>query len=151
MNDRLALLVAEPSQAWWSTPSEERRQYMRAFYAIPENRAKKRKRQKRYYWRHREQCLDSVRKINFGISAEAYRAMLVAQDGKCAICRSSDNATYKGKVKQLSVDHDHGTRQVRGLLCNACNAGLGHFRNNPEFLVAAARYVALRMRPERTA
>jgi hypothetical protein len=31
------------------------------------------------------------------------------------------------------------------LLCNGCNAGLGHFRNNPSFLIAAARYVTIHL------
>src|SRR5207237_763400 len=44
-----SLRVAEPSSVWWSTPSDERRKYRRAFDAIPANRAKKKARQKAYY------------------------------------------------------------------------------------------------------
>src|SRR5438309_2553769 len=48
------LLAAEPTASFWNTPSDERRRYWRKFDAKPENAAKKRARQKRYYLRHRE-------------------------------------------------------------------------------------------------
>lgn len=52
----------------------------------------------------------------YGITAEDYRALLVAQGGVCAIC---ERAT--GRTKRLAVDHDHDTGAVRGLLCSQCN------------------------------
>ncbi|TMD23132.1 MAG: hypothetical protein E6I99_07910 [Chloroflexi bacterium] len=72
--------------------------------------------------------------------------MLAAQNTLCAICRCPSNSTYKGRMRQLGVDHDHLTGQIRGLLCNGCTAGLGYFRNNPDFLLAAAQYLALSAR-----
>ncbi len=59
--------------------------------------------------------------------------MLVAQGGLCAICRVAP---------AVHVDHDHATGAVRALLCFSCNGGLGQFKDNPEFLHAAAYYVA---------
>jgi Recombination endonuclease VII len=137
------MLVAEPSSAWWNTPSEERRQYRRQYNAQAEAHAKKLARQARYYYRHRERRLDIQRMINYRCTPEAYRAMLEAQGGKCAICREAPTARFKGRLKQLSVDHDHITGRIRALLCSGCNAGLGHFRNNPFFLIAAAQYLAI--------
>ena len=81
--------------------------------------------------------------INYQCTPEAYRTMLEAQGGKCAICRSEPTARFNGRLKQLSVDHDHVTGRIRALLCNGCNAGLGHFGNNPLTLIAAAQYLAL--------
>jgi hypothetical protein len=44
-------------------------------------------------------------------------------------------------VCRFSVDHDHQTGTVRGLLCNNCNRGLGRFKDSSELLEAAARYL----------
>jgi hypothetical protein len=137
------LRLGEPSQAWWSTPSDELRKYRNDFYAIPANKAKKKARQKAYYYRHRERRLAAVRLVNYKIAPADFEAMLIAQDGKCAICRCAPSARYKGRLKNLAVDHDHVTGRIRALLCNGCNAGLGHFKNNPLTLIAAVQYLSI--------
>lgn len=60
------------------------------------------------------------------------------QDHRCAICgvREEDAAG-----KKLRLDHDHATGRPRALICHHCNCGLGHFRDNPGLLSAAARYL----------
>lgn len=50
---------------------------------------------------------------------------------KCAICPNP------GEV----VDHDHATGLVRGKLCNHCNMGLGHFRDDVTLLASASDYL----------
>lgn len=73
-----------------------------------------------------------ARLTRYGLTPEAYYAMLAAQGGRCAIC---------GDAEPSHVDHSHASNVVRGLLCFHCNVGLGSFRESPERLSAAIRYV----------
>ncbi len=73
----------------------------------------------------------------YGLTPGQYEERIKKQDGKCAICGG-----LPGK-RSLSVDHDHTTFAVRGLLCNRCNALLGHCRDNPDVLLSAIEYLKL--------
>jgi hypothetical protein len=55
-----------------------------------------------------------------------------AEVTECVIC---------GNNGDLVVDHDHSTGKVRGMLCNHCNRGLGHFRDSPMLLEFAVQYL----------
>lgn len=77
----------------------------------------------------------------FGISIEDYKAKIVAQNGVCAICYKPETAARGGKIKMMSVDHDHATGEVRDLLCHACNVVLGLAKDDPEILRKAADYL----------
>jgi recombination endonuclease VII len=72
----------------------------------------------------------------FGLEPGQYDAMLIAQKNGCAICGG-----VNGNSHHLHVDHDHATGFVRGLLCYTCNTGLGVFKDDPELLRAAIRYL----------
>lgn len=74
-------------------------------------------------------------RTKYGLSEDGLDRMVSEQDGKCAIC----HAPFGPKV---CVDHDHKTGIVRGLLCSPCNIGLGLFKDDPERLREAARYLA---------
>jgi hypothetical protein len=43
--------------------------------------------------------------------------------------------------KALSVDHDHKTGKIRGLLCYNCNLALGHTMDNVEILKNLTKYL----------
>ena len=68
-------------------------------------------------------------KKRYGITLDDYNEMLEAQNRCCAICGIHE----KHCDKNLAVDHNHNTGEVRKLLCQHCNTGLGQFRDNPEF------------------
>jgi hypothetical protein len=44
---------------------------------------------------------------------------------------------------RVHVDHCHISGKVRGVLCQNCNLGLGHFHDTPEKLERAAAYLRL--------
>lgn len=77
----------------------------------------------------------------YNLTPEDYETLLEAQGDVCAICKKPETAKFKGVVKKLSVDHDHQTGFVRGLLCTACNSLLGHARDDRAVLEAAIVYL----------
>jgi len=77
----------------------------------------------------------------YGLSPADYAEMVLAQDGKCAICGLPETAVRRGKLKALAVDHDYETGKVRGLLCQKCNVMLGMACDDPIRLRAAAKYL----------
>ncbi len=79
--------------------------------------------------------------IKYGITRDTYNAILKSQEGVCKICKMPETIKSNGKLNPLSVDHDHKTHKVRGLLCRKCNSGLGHFNDDPELLIKAANYL----------
>lgn len=72
----------------------------------------------------------------YGLKEGEYKRLYDAQLGTCAICLRATGATRK-----LSVDHDHETGKVRGLLCRPCNDMLGHARDSDMFFYRAANYL----------
>lgn len=60
----------------------------------------------------------SAIKAKYGIEPAEYARLFELQGGRCAICLNPP------ANKQLAVDHDHNTDEVRGLLCSRCNTEL---------------------------
>lgn len=81
---------------------------------------------------------DSHLRRLYGITLKEYNRMLEAQGHCCAICGGSEGMSLG---RHMAVDHCHDTGMVRGILCSHCNRGLGFFKDNPELLTAAAKYL----------
>lgn len=77
---------------------------------------------------------DRQHKWVYKLSSEQYENLKAEQDNRCILCGADP-------TEGLHIDHDHDTKQVRGLLCRQCNLGLGMFKDNPELLRLAAAYV----------
>lgn len=84
------------------------------------------------YWNHRVWAIAS----KYGLTSEDYEEMLKRQNGVCAICCQHDPS---GKL--LSVDHNHKTGVVRGLLCTNCNTAIGKLQDSSVIAYQAARYL----------
>lgn len=74
----------------------------------------------------------------FGITPEDYDRMFKEQDGRCAVCGTQRNMSDD---RRFSVDHNHTTGHVRGLLCNKCNVALGSADDSPDRLIELACYL----------
>jgi hypothetical protein len=117
---------------------------MRARYL--EKQESERERKRIYYHANKERWNRNMqaRRERFGrafyeykLTYDMLRAMRLHQDGKCAICQRDIPAEGRSR----HIDHDPKTGAVRGLLCPACNTGLGKFRDDPDVLLAAAAYL----------
>jgi hypothetical protein len=89
---------------------------------------------------------DGLHLRRYSIDGDIYRAMLLRQGG-CGICGSPDPGYGRA---YFAVDHDHSCCPasmrscgscVRGLLCHACNTGIGLLRDSVENLRAAIAYL----------
>lgn len=77
----------------------------------------------------------------FGMIEADYTKLLEKQNYVCAICKKPETVKLKsGQVKCLAVDHCHDKGHVRGLLCYACNVGIGLLKHDAARLRAAALY-----------
>lgn len=89
-------------------------------------------------------------KARYGMTVDEYNRMFEAQGGRCAICLRPERVTYKGRPRNLAVDHNHRCcpgkdtcgRCVRALLCHDCNHGIGALGDSAETLARASAYVA---------
>ena len=74
----------------------------------------------------------------YGLQKGEYAELYLFQGGLCALCRRATGAS-----RRLSVDHDHATGAVRGLLCRPCNTLLGHARDKLAFFRRCLGYLTL--------
>ena len=81
---------------------------------------------------------NSLLKRKYGITQAQYEEMVKKQNGRCAICKTDKPG---GAGKKLHVDHEHGTKRVRGLLCVSCNLILGYAHGSTKTLLAAFDYL----------
>lgn len=75
----------------------------------------------------------------YNINLDYYNELFKQQEGRCAIC----NIHQSELTRILSVDHNHETGEIRGLLCGKCNVGLGHYNDNIKLLKKAIDYLKL--------
>lgn len=104
--------ILERVKKWTASNSERKAEYQRAYRSNPLARER-----------------DRGRKLfrNYGISLEGYYTLLEMQGGVCAICRGVNS-----DGKQLYVDHDHTSGDIRGLLCRKCNYAVGLLDDSSE-------------------
>ena len=76
----------------------------------------------------------------YSITALEFNSMWEGQNGCCAICQTKLEPRGRSK-NSAAIDHNHKTREVRGLLCRGCNHGIGCLGDNPSTLIAAAEYL----------
>jgi hypothetical protein len=81
-----------------------------------------------------QQSKESKYRVRYGITLQEKELKLEEQKGLCALCGEKITS-------RVCVDHNHRTDQVRGILCNSCNIGLGAFYDSVEKLNMAIQYL----------
>ena len=74
----------------------------------------------------------------YGLTPEVYQELLDYQNYKCGICLKPFIEIEKRKV---SIDHNHKTGAVRGLLCILCNMGIGSLKDDVGSFQRAIEYI----------
>lgn len=72
-------------------------------------------------------------KKSYNLLPAEFDSMMEKQSSRCGICSELLSKPF--------IDHCHKTNSIRGLLCCFCNTGLGNFKDSPERLVAAIKYL----------
>lgn len=112
---------------------------VQAYRATAEGAQNHREASKKWREANMERHKDNNAKRSYGLEHGQYDAMLATQDGKCAICKTAEPGT---RLVRFHIDHSHSSSKIRGLLCEHCNRGLGHFKDDPALMRRAADYLA---------
>jgi len=80
---------------------------------------------KQYRKDHPDRIADYFLKHYYGLTHDQRELMECTCQGRCMICGKPETHTNQYGVRKLSVDHNHVTSTVRGLLGSKCNQALG--------------------------
>ena len=106
-------------QIYHGTLKERRKQAHEKYYK--NNKEKVAMRAKKHYGTTGRKHL--LKRL-YNMTLKQYDQMFEAQNGNCAICGLPE------LMSRLSVDHNHETGKIRGLLCRRCNSGLGWYESH---------------------
>lgn len=82
---------------------------------------------------HPDSIKNSYLYVEYGMTLDEWKRLLLEQKGVCAIC---------GKLgKPFCVDHCHRTGKIRGLLCRKCNTAIGQLNDSLELARLAVSYL----------
>jgi hypothetical protein len=112
----------------WYAANKERHATMSASW-YKKNKTKANQKQQDWHYKSR-----------YGVSYKKFLETAKAQNNQCAIC-SVDLVFDKNCKERAVLDHDHDTGENRGVLCNACNTGVGLLKDSAVVLTKAASYL----------
>jgi len=79
---------------------------------------------------------NSSLKKRYGITIEEYDSMFKKQNNRCAICGREYTSG-----RRFHVDHNHTTKEIRGILCHNCNVAIGHANEDTDILRKMIEYL----------
>lgn len=121
-------MASEPKSNSWYHRNKDKAKAANKKWREANREYDKRRKRNWYYAEGRKRDLMKL----YGLSMEDYQIILDSQNGTCALCDSKD---------RLSVDHNHSTGEVRGLLCYDCNRNFIADYELPDKFLKAAEYL----------
>ena len=132
-------------QKWHQENKESRKQYDRKRY--PKRKESILASNKVWRTNNKNKWTLSVKNANYkrkyGITLEEYNGRKKRQCNACAICGKEETARWRGTLRSLSIDHDHKTGRIRGLLCTKCNIALGNVNDDIGILAKMMEYLKM--------
>lgn len=108
---------------------------MKAWYRRPGNKEKVTAYRAEWREKNKEYHAFTGRLNRYKLTLDQFHARYESQDFCCAICKR-----YV-EFEDLVVDHCHTTGSARGLLCRACNSGIGQLQESEEIMRRAVAYI----------
>jgi hypothetical protein len=96
---------------------------------------------KKYRDENPEKIRDTKLKQAYGVGIDYFNAKLEEQGGVCAGCKRNIKTIWRGKHVAMALDHNHDTKQVRGVLCIKCNRALGLLEENEKTFLNLIDYI----------
>jgi hypothetical protein len=87
---------------------------------------------------YKEKSKAAFIKRRYDLTIDQFQQLEIKQNNCCAICNKPEKHKYK---KKLSIDHNHVTGKVRGLLCHSCNVVLGLIKEDLGILESIKQYL----------
>ena len=78
-------------------------------------------------------------RLNYGLTEQQYQDLLDSQGGGCAIC----GKTPEEEGRNLAVDHNHKTGEIRGILCSYHNHRVVGKWTDTELLRKVLEYISV--------
>jgi hypothetical protein len=95
--------------------------------------------------KYRNENPEKIRDIKlrqaYGVGIDYFNAKLKEQGGVCAGCKRDVKTIWRGKQVAMALDHNHETKQVRGVLCIKCNRALGLLEENEQSFLNLIDYI----------
>lgn len=82
---------------------------------------------------NRDKSYDKWYLERYGITLTEKWKLFHLQENRCALCRRTPSELLKvyRKNRYLSIDHDHTSGEVRGILCSSCNQTIALWESKP--------------------
>lgn len=125
------------NKARYEASKEERKTDAKIYYELNKNVTETKLHKKAYRKANSKRTKVYMLRRLYGLSFDDYNNMLMMQNNSCVICKTEESKL----PRKLSVDHDHNSGKVRGLLCAFCNRALGLFNDEQSRILQAIEYI----------